>query len=275
MKFGIILPNYGEYCDQDLLSKAVGVAEEEGFDHALVWDHYTLPWSSKCLEAWSLLAFLAARTSRIRLGTCVTPIPLRPPATLAKVVSTLDNLSGGRVILGVGAGWHEPEFQGFSTWDEAATRVAKTKEGLELILKLWSEKEVDFKGRFYSAKKAVLEPKPAQKPHPPLWFGTRGHYMLRLLAMYGDGWIPISVSPRSYRQLKREIDRLAAIQGRGERITYVYDADASTSVKKLANEVEQYKEAGCEYYSMAWEYPRSEFVERIRWFSHNVASSFT
>ncbi|MBI4258873.1 MAG: LLM class flavin-dependent oxidoreductase [Thaumarchaeota archaeon] len=275
MKFGIILPNYGEYCDVKLFSEAALAAEEEGFDHVLVWDHYALPWSKRTFEAWSLLAFLAGRTSRIRLGTCVTPIPFRSPAHLAKIVATVDVLSAGRVILGVGAGWNRSEFRGFSSWDDGATRVAKTREGLDLVLKLWSEGKVDFEGRFYSAKGAVVEPKPVQKPHPPLWFGTRGEHMMRMLAEYGDGWIPIKVSARDYGRRRERIEEWARRYNRRGRLEYVCDANASTDVNKITREIERYGKAGCDYYSPAFEYPRGELVKRVRWFAKNIASSFS
>lgn len=275
MKFGIIYPNYGEYCDSKLILDVALAAEEEGFDHFLVWDHYMMPWSNRTFEAWNMLSFLASRTSKIRLGTCVTPIPFRHPASLAKMVATVDVLSGGRVILGVGAGWHRPEFEGFSTWSEASTRVAATREGLELILKLWSEDKVDFKGKFYSAKGAIVEPKPIQKPHPPLWFGTRGEYMMRMLAKYGDGWIPLGVTANEYKKRKEKIEQWAKHHNRRNRFEYVYDANASTSAAKIVREVETYRKAGCGFYSPAWEYRRSDMVKRVKWFAKNVASCFT
>src|SRR3989442_15971956 len=123
------------------------------------------------VETWTALTYLAAKTEKIRLGTLVTPIPFRPPGMLAKTVSTLDLLSNGRTILGVGAGWSRTEFEGYSKWNSNKIRVDKTREGLDLILKLWTQEKVDFKGKFYHANGAVLEPKPVQKPHPPLLFG--------------------------------------------------------------------------------------------------------
>src|SRR6058998_4284345 len=136
------------------------------------------------LETWTALTYLAARTEKIKLGTLVTPIPFRPPGILAKTVSTLDLLSKGRTILGVGAGWSQTEFEGYSTWDEPRVRVDKTREGLELILKLWTEKSVDFNGKYFHAKGAVLESKPVQKPHPPLLFGGTKTRMFRMAGEY-------------------------------------------------------------------------------------------
>src|SRR5438046_8937054 len=137
-------------------------------------------------ETWTALTYLAAKTEKIRLGTLVTPIPFRPPGMLAKTVSTLDLLSNGRTILGVGAGWSQTEFEGYSEWNSNKIRVDKTREGLDLILKLWRQEKDDFKGKFYHAKGAVLEPKPVQKHHPPLLFDGIGPRMLRTAAAYAD-----------------------------------------------------------------------------------------
>ena len=102
MEFSLIFPVKEGYCDPDTVTKVAVAAEEEGFHSFLVWDHYMTPGGPNTLDAWALLAFVAGKTSSIGLGTVVTPIPFRPPAQLAKIVSTVDVLSGGRAILGVG-----------------------------------------------------------------------------------------------------------------------------------------------------------------------------
>jgi len=166
------------------------------------------PSSNETVDAWTILAALASQTERVRLGTCVTPIPFRSPQMLAKMVATVDQLSNGRTILGVGAGWHKPEFEAYSHWDENKVRVAKTREAIQLIMKLWTSQDaLNFEGTYYSCRGAILEPKPVQKPHPPLWFGTTGSYMLRLARRYGDGWIPPvpGVPTETYRHVLAEL----------------------------------------------------------------------
>ncbi len=138
------------------------------------------------LDTWIELAHLAAETRKIHLGTWVTPIPLRPPGVLAKTVSTLDLLSEGRSLLGVGAGSTQRLFEGYSQWDSPSVRVDKTREGIELILRLWHDRTTDYNGSYYRAKGAILEPKPVQKPHPPLLFGGAGKRMLKLAGHYAD-----------------------------------------------------------------------------------------
>jgi len=184
------------------------LADEVGIDFLLLTDHYMTLASNQTVDAWTTLGALAVETKRIRLGTCVTPIPFRPPQLLAKVVATVDQLSNGRVILGVGAGWHRPEFEAYSIWDDDKVRVAKTREGIELIRKLWtSDKPVNFEGNYYKVMGSVLEPKPVQKPYPPLWFGTTGAYMLKLAARYADGWVPPvpSISFDVYHTVLKEL----------------------------------------------------------------------
>src|SRR5438552_11643637 len=126
------------------------------------------PQIDSTVESWVALTYLAAKTQNVKLGTIVTPIPFRPPAMLAKMVSTMDVLSAGRAILGVGAGWSQTEFEGYGTWDDPKTRVDKTREGVELILQLWQKPHVDFKGMYYHARCAILDSTSLEKPHPSL-----------------------------------------------------------------------------------------------------------
>ena len=165
------------YNDYKIIQNMILEADKVGFDGALVPDHYM--WGArnarmdrtdrfKTVDSWIALTYLAGKTDHIKLGTLVTPIPFRPPGMLAKMLATLDNLSDGRVILGVGAGWSKEEFDGYSEWSSDKERVDKTKEGLDLILKLWTEEKVQFNGKFYKSVDAVIDPKPVQKPYPSL-----------------------------------------------------------------------------------------------------------
>lgn len=177
-----------------VIEQVVLAADRLGFDGVLLPDHYMFskevmgirPDRNATLESWIALAVLASRTEQVRLGTLVSPISLRPPGVLAKIVATVDVLSGGRTVLGVGAGWSDVEFNGFSKWDPPAIRVDKVQEGVELIRRLWTEEEVSFEGKYYKAKKAVLEPKPVQQPYPTLLFGGHKDRMLRLAGQYAN-----------------------------------------------------------------------------------------
>ena len=131
MEHLLIYPVKKGYLDKELISEVGKAAEQAGFYAFLSWDHYMLPDGPETLDAWSILGYLAGQTDTIKLGTVVTPIPFRPPAQLAKIVASVDHLSGGRTILGVGAGWHPPEFDGFSNWGTPGQRVTRTSEALE------------------------------------------------------------------------------------------------------------------------------------------------
>ena len=274
------------YTSPELASSVAQAAEDAGFYAILVWDHYSTPEGPESMDAWAILAYLAGRTSTIRLGTCVTPIPFRPPAQLAKIVATVDVLSGGRTILGVGAGWHQPEFDAFSQWDTDSVRVSRTIEAVELMVRLWTEDGVDFEGKYYSVSGAEIVPKPVQKPHPPLWFGVRGERMLRLAARYADGWIPTVLDSDTYRSTlakiggyRRELGLDPAINGalqrfnpsnksedRGEATFYNDCTDADAYVRSFA----EFEDAGCGYYGTVWSFPPEEMVSRVGWFAREV-----
>ncbi len=190
MRTGVVVAS--SWKAEDIIN-AGELADSAGLDYFFVTDHYLTPSSNSTVDAWTLLAALAVRTERVKLGTCVTPIPFRHPAMLAKIVATVDRLSKGRVMLGVGAGWHEPEFLAYTgEWERTpAIRVSKALEGLNLMQRLWSEdKPFDFQGKFYSLKGALLEPKPTQGPSVPLWFGGVGRRMLKCAARVAQGWLP-------------------------------------------------------------------------------------
>jgi len=182
------------FADLELIQEAVLEADRLGFDGAVIPDHYMWgetgwhrqPDSNSTLESWITLTYLAAKTNNIRLGTLVTPIPFRSPSMLAKMISSVDLLSRGRVVVGVGAGWSQVEFEAYSEWNEPKVRVDKTKEGLELMIKLWTQKKVAFEGKYYGVKDAVLDPKPLQKLYPQLLFSGHGDRMLQLAGRYAD-----------------------------------------------------------------------------------------
>jgi probable F420-dependent oxidoreductase len=182
-------------------------AEALGFEAAVTIDHllttppaYTCTW----LEPVALLSALAGLTDRIRLGTLVLVLPLRHPVSLAKAWATLDVLSGGRSIFGVGVGWAEAEFE--ATGVPRGERGRRTDEGLELITALWAGDRVTYAGRCYRVRDLTIEPKPAQRPRPPIWIGGGSQPferiygqrtpdvtpVMRRVARYADAWVPHS-----------------------------------------------------------------------------------
>ncbi|HLQ34152.1 MAG TPA: LLM class flavin-dependent oxidoreductase [Chloroflexota bacterium] len=151
------------------------------------WDQEQILGKMPTLEPVDLLTFSAACTQRLRLGSAVLLTALRSPVHLAKSLSTLDNLSQGRLIVGVGLGAAPRIYPAFGA--QAETRAARFSEGIRLMKALWTEDRVTFEGRFWQLQDAAMEPKPVQKPHPPVWFGGGHPNALRRAVQLGDGFI--------------------------------------------------------------------------------------
>jgi alkanesulfonate monooxygenase SsuD/methylene tetrahydromethanopterin reductase-like flavin-dependent oxidoreductase (luciferase family) len=230
------------------------------------------------------LTYLAAITEKIYLGTQFTPIPFRPPTILAKMLSTLDVLSNGRVLLGVGAGWSQAEFEGYSEWNKPKVRVDKTEEGLELILKLWTEDEVTFNGKYYQALRAVLEPKPVQKPYPKLFISgrPRSYRMLRLAGKYADIF---NVAPRTAKgeEVRREEilksrDAVLEVAGRANRIDKIAYAVSLRGTQYDPRNyflgIESAIELGAKF--LVTYFPRDkDYLKNMKNFADEVMPSFT
>jgi alkanesulfonate monooxygenase SsuD/methylene tetrahydromethanopterin reductase-like flavin-dependent oxidoreductase (luciferase family) len=271
------------YDNVDSITTAIVEADRLGFDGALMPDHYmwgegighrmARPYST--LETWTTLTYLAGKTKKISLGTLVTPLPFRHPGILAKMLSTLDVLSEGRVVLGVGAGWSQVEFEGYSVWGGAKYRVDKTIEALELMRRLWTEDEVTFKGRFYDVKGAVLDPKPIQKPYPRLLFGSQGDRMLKLTGKYGDICFIPPWARHKYGEIKGKVLRSARKAGRADKMTFMVGDMGATvpyDSKSTSERIEVALESGAKYYTTA--FPRESLLESMRRFIEEVMPSY-
>jgi alkanesulfonate monooxygenase SsuD/methylene tetrahydromethanopterin reductase-like flavin-dependent oxidoreductase (luciferase family) len=279
MKFYLTgLGNLAE--NKDYIIKSIVEADRLGFDGALMPDHYM--WGNEIghsmknpyntLETWTTLTYLAGKTNRISLGTLVTPLGLRHPGVLAKMLATLDNLSGGRVVLGVGAGWSQVEFKGYSSWLEPAERVGKTIEALKVILALWSEESVTHHGKFYDIEGAVLLPKPLQKPHPRLLFGSQGKRMLKLTGRLGDIFFVPPWSMEKAEEMIAEVRTAAEEAGHKLPSLMLGTMDSKMySTSDYAKGVEIAMKMGAEYYAIA--FPRDDPSAMSR-FSDEVMSSY-
>lgn len=267
------------YRSWKLVQEIVPIGDDLGFDGVVMPDHYMwdrseMPDRNSTLDTWTAFSYLAARTHNIKLATLVTPIPFRPPAILAKMVSTLDVISSGRAILGVGAGWSKTEFDGYSEWNDSKTRVDKTEEGVQLIKRLWTEDKVDFQGRFYKAKGAVVDPKPVQKPHPPLLFGGVSPRMLRMAGRHGDLCFIPPWAKTSFTHSKSIVEQAA----RGSKRRVAFGAGTPTvfgtrfDMKSLASDVQTAIDNGCEFYVVA--FPQDQYVPLMRQFHREIVPSF-
>jgi len=213
MKLGIHIPL--EFFTPNQAVQAAQVVEAAGLDHVVVNDHLRLPEGPHINEAWTVLASMGAVTDRIRLGPCVTPLPLRHPYLLAKMATTLDHLTGGRLILGVGAGWHREEFEWAGVpFLPHSKRLAQTEEAIQLLRSYWTEAVTTFQGDYYQIQDAVLEPKPIQAPYPPFFLGGGSINVLDLIARYGHGWMPFSPTVSGLRQRLDQLDAMLVNYGR-------------------------------------------------------------
>lgn len=279
MKFMLNTGNWSP--NWEVWKKSVPEAEALGFTAFIAPDHYM--WGpaqggDSTIDTWIALSYLAAKTDKIMLGTLVTPIPFRPPGMLAKEIATLDYISGGRAILGVGSGWSQTEFEGYSEWNEPKVRVDKTEEGLELILKLWTTNgKVNFDGKYYKAKDAVLEPKPIQKPHPLLLFGGGHKRMFQMAGKYADICVIRLSGGYTTNEVKDVVLESARKYSREDKITFSpfpwRFANNKYSRQEIEKEVANGAKDGCKLFITG--FPKDTFLESMRDFAKNVMPSYS
>ena len=227
--FGTSMPSRGDMASPENLRTLAQRAESLGFDSVWVSDHIILPRKVDSFYPYAAdgvatfrpdedyydplatLNFLAGCTQKIRLGTHVLILPYRNPVVTAKMLSTLDVLSGGRVILGAGVGWMEEEFQALGL-DTYAQRGAVTDEYIQLFKELWTKDEPEFQGEIYQLSGMGFMPKPVQKPHPPIWIGGHTNPAIRRAAEYGDGWMPIGLRPPAILEPEELAEKIARLR---------------------------------------------------------------
>ncbi len=193
--------------------------EEHGLDGLFRSDHYLSVFIDPArgsLDAWATLAGLAAITDRIRLGTLVSPVTFRHPSVLAKQVTTVDHISGGRVELGLGAGWHVPEHRAYGfEYPEDRVRMELLAEQLEIVHRSWSEAPLTFEGRHYRVEGLHALPRPLQDPHPPLIVGGHGgRRSAALAARWADEYNTISAGPAECARLRARVEDAWEAEGR-------------------------------------------------------------
>lgn len=231
MKYGFTLPGRGPMATPDTLAAITKRGEALGYDSVLTGDHIVVPKhiaspypytedgafpgsaSGEAMEQLTLLAFLAGQTRTIRLVTSVIIVPHRNPLVAAKALATLDVLSKGRLVVGVGVGWMQEEFAALGL-PPFAERGAVTDEYIRAFKELWTSDTPTFEGKYCRFSDIAFLPKPVQKPHPPIWVGGESRRAMRRTAQLGDGWYPIGSNPQypmgTPEQLAAGIERLAA-----------------------------------------------------------------
>ena len=231
MKYGFTLPGRGPLATPETLGRIARRGEELGYDAVFTGDHILVPRnisspypytesgefpgspSGESMEQLTLLAFLAGQTGAIRLVTSVIIVPHRNPLVAAKALATLDVLSGGRLVVGVGVGWMREEFEalGLPPFEE---RGAVTDEYIRAFKELWTSDAPEFDGKYVNFRDISFLPKPVQQPHPPIWVGGESRPALRRTAELADGWYPLGSNPTfpmgTPQQLAAGLERLAA-----------------------------------------------------------------
>lgn len=217
MEFGIAVGNFGTYGKRGGAQELIGIARHAellGFDSVWVHDHLFMPatirarypynesgvagfaYRQDIYDPLAMMAAIAARTSRIRIGTSVLIIPYRNPVILARMLATLDQLSHGRIILGLGVGWMAEEFEALGIGAWYPVRGAVTDEWIRICIALWTGKApVSYQGRFHSFSRVSPLPRPVQQPCIPLWVGGKGPIAARRVARYGSGYHTITSTP--------------------------------------------------------------------------------
>jgi probable F420-dependent oxidoreductase len=258
MRVGLFAPLASPLADREYLATIGPLAEEVGFDslwvaeHVVLFDDYAsqYPYSpdgripaggeSGMLEPFTALAFLAAHTQTIRLGTGICLLPQRNPVYTAKQASDVDWLSGGRLDLGVGVGWLAEEFRALDVPFEH--RGSRCRSYVEVLKRLWCDPVSEYKDEFYELPACRMFPKPVQAPHPPLHFGGESRAALRRVADLGQGWYGFNRSPEEARQGIAELTRMLDERGRARSEVQVSICPYLRGV--TGDDVRRYEDAG-------------------------------
>ncbi|MGH7771350.1 MAG: LLM class F420-dependent oxidoreductase [Candidatus Binatia bacterium] len=308
MKFGVFLPISGRAAGPATLMEAARSAEALGYDSVWTADRIIIPWQINTLYPYSegqsfivppdrpflepltCLAFLAGCTEKISLGMSVLVLPYRHPLYWAKVSTTIDHLSKGRLILGVGVGWMVEEFDALEVPFEERGRLSD--EQLDIINLLWKEERPRFEGRYYRFGEISFYPKPLQKPRIPIWVGGEGVHAQRRAASYGDAWFPyfVRITPG---ELRRRFDNIRRWAGEARRDPDIIRLACCLPIEvsrepvpqeedrlrgtpdQLIEALKGYREIGVEHIALQFMVPHwPERMEQIGRFAQRVMPSF-
>lgn len=272
MKYAFDLPQFGPYANPRLLAELAHDAESAGWDGFFLWDHIQVGWPDAVADPWIALAAMACSTNRILLGPIVTPLFRRHPWKLARETVTLDHLSGGRVVLGVGLG--SDVFTEVSTFDgpDLRVRAEMLDEGLAILLGLWSGEKFSFAGKHYTVRETQFLPTPLQKPRIPIWVAATWPHRrpFRRAARY-DGVAPISMdiekplTPAAVREL---VALIKSVRSATTPFDVVHSGDTPGDDKVRARAiVAPYEAAGATWWfesPLPWKTPLDKVRERIR-----------
>ena len=282
MKFGLSLPNQGPVATPENMVRLARLGQELSFDSLWVSDHLFIPYqlesrmpynaaagrlwvkpTDNVFEPLMTLAFLGGIVQTPKLGIGVLVIPYRDPVVTAKMLVTLDVLTGGRAILGAGVGWMREEFETFGA--SYQDRGAVTDEYIRVFKELCTADEPHFEGKHYRVSNVGFYPKPVQKPHPPVWIGGQSTRAIRRVARLGDGWLPSHISPETLAENLGTLRRFCEEAGRDPDTIEICpkenifsfgdprsDRDAGTvsptvKTQQMVDTIHRYEEAGASH----------------------------
>jgi probable F420-dependent oxidoreductase len=271
MKYGAFLPHIGPLARGDVVTNirmTAQTAEALGFDSVWAADHIVIPQqigsrypytttgafpmdpTEPLLEPLSVLSFVAACTTKVRLGTAVLVLPHRNAVVTAKTVATIDVLSRGRVILGVGVGWMEEEFNALNA--SFAQRGPLSDEVVAVMKELWTSEHPHFEGKFHRFPEVACEPHPVQKPHPPIWIGGHTGPALRRIVEYGDGWAAVVFNPQEFAERLDKLKEKAAKAGRDLSTITLCVSPRGKRPEAMLEDIPRYQELGATYLYLAF-----------------------
>jgi len=304
MQLGVFLPISGRATGPDTLMDAARSAEAQGFDAIWSADRVVTPWTIKTsypysenhefivppdrpfLDSFTFLSFLAASTEKIMLGISVLVLPYRHPLYWTRVAVSIERLSRGRLIMGVGVGWMEEEFEALGVSFKDRGRM--TDEQLQILSSLWTEEHISYNGQFYRFQDLAFHPKPVQQPRIPIWVGGEGSAAQRRTAKYGDAWFPyyVTITPAELRAGYENTLRLAAEAGRDPaqvKLTCCRGIEVTResvpqdesrlrgSPEQLVEALRAYRDIGVEHIALQFIVPRwPDRVEQIERFAQEV-----
>jgi probable F420-dependent oxidoreductase len=281
MPFGLSLPHFRQVASPQAIRRVAQRAEQLGYDGIWVSDHIVIPYSavarfgSMFYEPLTVLGFAAACTSRVRLGTTVIILPYRNAVVTAKVLATLDVLSGGRVTAGMAVGWTEDEFKALGV--PFKERGALSDEYIAAFKALWTQERPAFQGRYVRFDNVAFEPKPMQKPHMPIWVGGNSKRAIRRAVALGDCWHPTRPLVEDVKAGAAYLRDVCAQRGRDpksltiavrEPLKFYDGAEASTvrrpllgTTQKIIDDIGQYRDAGVQYFVLDTFYSAPELEQ--------------
>lgn len=302
MELGVFLPISGRATGPDTLTQAARSAEEQGFDAVWSADRVVTPWKIETpypyseshefivppdrpfLDSFTCLTYLAGRTEKIRLGISVLVLPYRHPLYWARVAASIEQLSKGRLIMGIGVGWMQEEFAALNVPYKERGRI--TDEQLEVLTRLWSEEHITFEGSYYHLRDLAFYPRP--EPRTPLWVGGEGAAAQKRAAKYGDAWFPyfIDTTPAELRAGYENVLKQAEGFGRDPQqiaLTCCLPIEVTKqpveqdgrhlrgSPQQLVEAIRAYRDAGVQHLALQFMVPRwPDRVEQIEQFARDV-----